>query len=257
MLVLQQNCGKGYECIVAALEPSLGLEVSIVCIQELFLGNRSLAHTGFNLYWPSGTDNQRDMQVLIAVKKDILNRFIIDNQTDLISHPYCLCLDIKEFDPKSGKSLRKTRIVNLYDNKVGQEQLWEGSCSRVQRAIEDIGWRQVIRGRVLIVEDMNAHSPSWNPHCRQRQNAGPLKEMIETYDLFVNNNTDFSTRPRSWEFSIIDLALTNPDLGVLRVWEILEEYPLLSGHELILLEWGRLRDKRPRKISASYQKMEY
>ena len=58
------------------------------------------------------------MQVLIAIKKEILDRVIIDNQKDLISHLYCLCFDIKEFDPKFGKSLRKTRIVNLYDNKV-------------------------------------------------------------------------------------------------------------------------------------------
>ena len=37
--------------------------------------------------------------------------------------------------------------------------------------------------------------------------------------------------------SIIDLALTSPGLGLLCVWEILEEYPLLSDHELILSEW--------------------
>ena len=61
------------------------------------------------------------MQVLIAVKKDILNRVIINNWTDLISHSYYLYLDIKEFDPKSEKSLGKTRIVNLYDNKIGQK----------------------------------------------------------------------------------------------------------------------------------------
>ena len=36
MLLLQQNCGKGYECTVAALEAGLGLEASIVCIQETF-----------------------------------------------------------------------------------------------------------------------------------------------------------------------------------------------------------------------------
>ena len=119
MLVLQQNCGKGYECIVAALEAGLGLKALIVCIQKPFLGNRSLPHTGFNLYWLSGTDNQRDMRVLIVVQKNILDRVIIDNQTDLISHLYCLYLDINEFDPKSRKNLRKIRIINLYDNKVG------------------------------------------------------------------------------------------------------------------------------------------
>lgn len=85
------------------------------------------------------------MRVLIAVKKNILDRVIIDNQTDLISHPYSFCLDNKEFDLKSEKCLRKTRIVNFYDNKIGQGQLWEGLYSRVQRAMEDIRCKQVIQ----------------------------------------------------------------------------------------------------------------
>lgn len=32
-------------------------------------------------------------------------------------------------------------------------------------------------------------------------------------------------------------TLTSPELGVLRFWEIPEEYPSLSDHELILMEW--------------------
>ncbi len=119
MLVVQQNCGKGYECTISALEAGLGLEASVVCIQEPFLGNRSLAHAGFSLYWLSGTDNRKDMRVLIAVRKDILNKVIIENRTDLASHPYCIVLDIKKLNPVSGKYSRRTRVVNLYDNKIG------------------------------------------------------------------------------------------------------------------------------------------
>ena len=61
----------------------------------------------------------------------------------------------------------------------------------------DIPWRSVIKGRVLILGDMNAHSTMWNHHCRHRQNAGPLEEFIERYELLVNSNTDFPTRPES------------------------------------------------------------
>ncbi len=96
MLVVQQNCGKGYECTISALKAGLGLDAAVVCIQKPFLGNRSITHSGFNLYWPSGTDSRKDMRVLAAVRKDILNRIVIDNRTDLVSHPYCLVLDIKE-----------------------------------------------------------------------------------------------------------------------------------------------------------------
>ena len=59
------------------------------------------------------------MRVLIAVRKDLLNKVIIENRIDLISHPYCLDLDIRERNPASEKYSRRTRLVNLYDNKIG------------------------------------------------------------------------------------------------------------------------------------------
>ena len=90
---------------------------------------------------------------------------------------------------------------------------------------------------------MNAHSSMWNPHCYQNVNAGPLEELIERYELIINNDTNFSTRPLSPGISIIDLALTSPDLGPLRVWEIPQKYPSLSNHELILIEWEDIDTK--------------
>lgn len=62
------------------------------------------------------------MRVLIAVRKEILSKVVIENRTDLVSHPYCMVLDIRELHPQSGRCLRKTRVVNLYDNKVGEGQ---------------------------------------------------------------------------------------------------------------------------------------
>ena len=82
------------------------------------MGNQSLVHIRFNLYWPSKTDNHKDIYVLIIIKKDILNKVIIENRTDLISHPYYIILDIREYNPISEKYLKKTRIVNFYDNKI-------------------------------------------------------------------------------------------------------------------------------------------
>ncbi len=151
--------------------------------------------------------------------------------------PYCIVLDMRELDPVSRKYSRRKRVVNLYDNKIGNGCVWQGSSSIIRRAIQNIPWRLVIRGRVLIIGDMNAHSSMWNPHCRQNVNAGPLEELIESYELIFNNDTEFPMRPSSLGISIINLALTSPDLGSLRMWEIPEEYPSLSDHELILVEW--------------------
>ena len=63
-----------------------------------------------------------------------------------------------------------------------------------------------------------------------------MEELIESYKLIVNNDTDFLTRPLSSGISI-DLAITSLDLDPLCIWEIPEEYPSLSDHELILIEW--------------------
>lgn len=74
---------------------------------------QDLTYTGFL--------EQLDMQVFIAVGKDILSRVVVENQSNLINHLYCVVLDIKKLDLKSRKYLRKTRIVNLYDNKIGKK----------------------------------------------------------------------------------------------------------------------------------------
>lgn len=68
-------------------------------------------------------DNQKDMQVLTMIKKDILNRVLVKNYTDLIGHLYCSILDIKEFYSLLRKVLKKTKVINLYDIKVDRKQL--------------------------------------------------------------------------------------------------------------------------------------
>lgn len=65
-------------------------------IQEPFLGNQNISHPGFNLYWSSGMNNRKDMQVIIVVRKDLIISVIKENRTNFVSHPYYIILDIKE-----------------------------------------------------------------------------------------------------------------------------------------------------------------
>ena len=97
---------------------------------------------------------------------------------------------------------------------------------------------------------MNAHNAMWNPYCHHNVNVGPLKELIESYELIVKNNTNFSTRPSSPGISIFDLAVTSLDLGPLRIWKIPEEYLSLSDHELILIEWENMDIQSCRNTQA-------
>ena len=125
----------------------------------------------------------------------------------------------------------------MYDNRVGRGCTWDGGIPRIRRALEDINWEPVIRGRVLIAGDINAHSFVWNPHCHRKQNASVLEELIDQFGLLINNEPGRSTRPISQGISVIDLALSTSELGPLTLWEIPEDYPALSNHELILLRW--------------------
>lgn len=111
----------------------------------------------------------------------------MENRTDLIDHPCFLALDIRDIDIRSQKPARRTRVVNAYDNRVRQRCTWEGNTPRNRRALEDITWDRVIRGQFLLLGDINAHSPVWNPHCQRRKNAKPLEDLIEIFDLLINN----------------------------------------------------------------------
>lgn len=68
----------------------------------------------FNLYLPIYIDNRKDMQVLTTIRKDILNIIMIKNKIDLVSHLYCIILDIKKHSLVSRKYSRKIGIVNDY-----------------------------------------------------------------------------------------------------------------------------------------------
>ena len=78
-------------------------------------------------------------------------------------------------------------------------------------------WKSIIKKQVLIIGNINMHSNMWNSHCQQLKNAGPLEELIEKFELIVNNDTNFPTHLSSQGISIINLALTSPKLGVFQV----------------------------------------
>ena len=109
------------------LEAGLGREALIVYIQKPFLGNHSFVYIKFYLYWLSGTDKRKNVQVLVAIRKDIFNKVIIKNYIDLVRHLYYIILDIKELNLVSENFSRKTNIINLYDNKVYNKCIWQRS----------------------------------------------------------------------------------------------------------------------------------
>ena len=160
------------------------------------------------------------------------------NQTNLVIYPYGIVLDITKEEIYAKGQKRKSRIVNIYNNKHGEEQTWQGPKQRIEQAIQDFPWRLIINRQVIIMRDINAHSLIWNPHCQIKKNAGLLKELTNSYKLIVNKDSDYATYCSSQgTVSIIDLSLSSSKLRPLCIWKILKEYSSLWDHELILLGW--------------------
>jgi endonuclease/exonuclease/phosphatase family metal-dependent hydrolase len=249
MLVIQHNCRRAYAITIAALEAGLQRQADIVCLQEPYI-KREFQHSAYLIYWPERGEKHKHHRVLIAIRKDLMASKNIEARTDLINHPYILALDIWDLD-RGRNRVRRTRIVNCYDNWLGEGYCWQGNSSRHRRAIEDAEWRPLVEGRCLILGDFNAHSPLWNPHTNQRTNALSLENLIESFDLHINNTPGIPTRPkRTPGISIIDLAISTPELGLLDSWLVDNELPTGSDHELILMEW---KDLERRSLQTSKQ----
>jgi hypothetical protein len=115
MLVVQHNCRKTYAIIIAALETGLALKAEIVCLQEPYIGINNIIYGGYIILWPE-TEPKDKKRVLIVIRKDLQNSLIIEPRTDLINHPYALALDIWDIHYITRKKIRRTRLINAYDN---------------------------------------------------------------------------------------------------------------------------------------------
>ena len=81
---------------------------------------------------------------MTAMRKNLVDKIMVDHRTDLVNHPYFMLLEIHELDPQSKKPGRKTRVVNVYDNRVKRSYTWDGGIHCIKRALEDINWEPVI-----------------------------------------------------------------------------------------------------------------
>ena len=136
ILIIQHNCRRGYENTVMALETALSITAEMVMLQKPFIGNREISHSVFNFYWPQG--NRSEIRVVTAIRKDLMDKLVIENRTDLVNHPYFILLEIWELDQLSKKPRRKTRALNVYDNRVGQGCTWNVNNPRIRRTLEDL-----------------------------------------------------------------------------------------------------------------------
>lgn len=144
-----------------------------------------------------------------------MNKIVVNHKTVFINYLYFMLLEIQELDPQSKRLGGKTRIVNIYDNRIRRGCIWNDRTSRTKRVLEDINWNLVIKSQVLIARDINAYSLVWNFHYNQRENTFVLKEIIKEYSLSINNKSKHSTEILYEGILVPDLALTTTPFNLL------------------------------------------
>ena len=199
---------------------------------------------------------QRNYRVTIAVQKDLLDQLIIETHTDLISYLYIMIIDI--WKTALSTQVKKDRIqertwkiwiVNYYNNWVKVSCQWQENSLRYRQIIENKNWKQIIERRYLLLENFNTYSIMWNLHIRSSVNADFLETLIERFDLFINNKSDTLTRLKSiLEILIIDLVLSNQELGPLLNWAVDQNHSTDSDHKIIVLKWKNI-EQSDKKIS--------
>ena len=247
MLVLQHNCARTGAVVHTALEAALEAGAEIACLQEPPVGKLDISHPGFLFYWPEGP--REHARVMTAVRRDIVVKVVIEARTDLVNHPYFIAVDIVERG-------RRTRVLNCYDSWLGASHTYVGTSQHNRRALTDVNWDPILRGRCLILGDFNAHSPAWNALNSTRKDAEPLERLIDRYSLFINNELDAPTRPyktrvsqgairgeKEPSTSIIDLTISNEALGPLDSWEIGQPGLTTSDHLVIWASWEPLEEE--------------
>jgi hypothetical protein len=100
----------------------------------------------------------KNKKVTTAIKRDFTAKIIIETQTDLVNYFYVLILDIWNTHYKSRTKMRKTKLVNTYNNRIGSETCYKENYDRSKRAIEDIRWESILRDRIILLGDFNAYS---------------------------------------------------------------------------------------------------
>jgi hypothetical protein len=135
LLVIQHNCRQTYAVTIAAFEAGLQLGAGLVCLQEPYVA-KELQHPGFVTYWPEKGE-RKEQRAAIGVRRDLLTKLNFDLRTDLVSHPYVIAVDIWELDNSVWKRrIRRTRVVNCYDNWIRENRSWQGESSRRRRVLE-------------------------------------------------------------------------------------------------------------------------
>ena len=116
ILIIHHTCGCGYKSRVMGLKTALNIKTEMFLLQKSFIGNCKISHSAFHFYWLQ--EKRSEIRVVTSIRKDLIDKLIMENKTDLVNHLYFILREIWELDQLSKKLGRKTRALNIYYNYV-------------------------------------------------------------------------------------------------------------------------------------------
>lgn len=81
---------------VMAMKKTFNIEIRIALLQKLFIDNWELAYGKFNFYWPQA--NKTTIRDVISMRKNLLDKIVIEYRTNLVNCSYFVFLDIWDLD---------------------------------------------------------------------------------------------------------------------------------------------------------------
>lgn len=124
------------------LKTVFSIKAGIVIIQKPFISSQKLCHSGFNFYLLKR--EKKDIKVITVIKKDFVNKIVVDYKTDIIDYPYFILLEICKLKIYSKRHERKIQGINIYNNWIKRGYMWNNGINRIKRVLENINWKLII-----------------------------------------------------------------------------------------------------------------
>jgi hypothetical protein len=213
----------------------------IVLIQEPPMGKRRKITAGnYSLYKPENSEKyNRVPRVWLAIhKQSEKDKYILEERNGLSESP-----DIQIFDiyqkirlqnrgetKRNWKKGRRTRIVNIYDQKIKKNP-----TERRRGMMELKNWQEIIDKPTILAGDFNAHDPTWG--LTKTENSTYIIELIEPHHLTIANKEEYTRYGHGNQLpSIIDLTMTAGPM--IEKWEIVDrdEHHSSLDHRIIMWE---------------------
>jgi hypothetical protein len=228
------------------METAVRKKVDLVLIQEPPEDHR-FTHPGYDYLWTTG-------RVMSARCKTSAWTFSTEDNLTKGSTGDVQVLSVGRRNQKG----RVLRIANVYSAKVFGERGGD-------RPAHLANWPEILSEDTVLAGDFNAHSPRWNPHNPPRRNHHFLEELMDDYDLIVQNDGTATRHPdrhgnsddeylddeedldsdddvtdgATAAVSIIDLTLASPRIAH-RVldWQVLEDDDDATGSDHVTIAWS-------------------